>query len=149
MLEGTVRELVAFYNVQRIITAKYNGDLYSTLGTNKDKPNTFWKGYPCYKVYFLCNQGGILYKLGDQDSFSGQERGQYLLGRFKLAVDQVQLQAAKKAGMKTDFRHQRILRLKIISGSAVHDLEELKDRIEITGVRYNQEFGFDPDYNGF
>ena len=51
--------------------------------------------------------------------------------------------------MKTDFRHQRILRLKIISGSAVHDLEELKDRIEITGVRYNQEFGFDPDYNGF
>ncbi len=106
-----------------------------------------WQGYPCYKIYFSCSTQGLIQKLGFWYEFSEQEMKQYYFGRFKIAVDQAQVQAAREAGIKsTDFPHEKIIYVQFV-GKEIP--KKVLERVKGAAMFYNAEFSFNPDYDGF
>ena len=142
MLDETVNSWIGQYNFERHL-ARYQGRLLSALGDKVNKPNGIWGGYP-YKLYFNCNDSGFLRRLGALEDFSKKEIWIYNFGRFNIAVDQAQIDAAKKAGFTSiDFPHERIINV----GFYKEVPRKIYYRIKETAAFYNGEFGFDPSYN--
>ncbi|MDO8511293.1 MAG: hypothetical protein Q7S55_03945 [Nanoarchaeota archaeon] len=143
MLDETVNSWIGQYNFERHL-ARYQGRLLSALGDKVSEPMYIWNGYPYHKLYFTCNDSGFLCKLGARQDFSETEIERYNFGRFNIAVDQAQVDAARKAGsVSIDFPYERIINVGFYKGippKAYH-------RIKETAALYNGEFGFDPSYN--
>lgn len=143
MLDKIITELVVEYNFQMHM-AKYGGRLLAVLGDGINRPVDSWKGYPCYRVYFICNNRGFLRRLGNRRDFPEEETEKYNLGRFKVAVDQAHIHAAQKAGIKSiDFLHEKIINVRFYKKDVPRNIVE---RMEGAAAFYNAEFAFNPDY---
>lgn len=144
MLGEIVNSWIGEYNFQRHLI-KYKGSLLSALGDKVNEPRGIWRGYPYHRVYFTCDDSGFLCRLGARQDFSETEMERYYFGRFMVAVDQAQVDAAKKAGFTSiDFPHELVLNVGFYSQRAPR---KIQDRIKQTIAYYNGEFGFDPDYD--
>ncbi|MBI4147076.1 hypothetical protein HY494_00295 [Candidatus Woesearchaeota archaeon] len=146
ILDDFVTDFVAEYNFQKYL--KPEGSLQSLLGYDVNKPLGTWQEYPCYGIDFICDPWGILQKFGNwRRDFSKEEIEKNYLGRFKVAVDQAQIQAAKQAGIKDiGFPHEKIISVQFNKDEVP---KKIMDRIKETAMLYNAEFGFNPDYDGF
>lgn len=145
-LDAFVNDCFADYNFKKYL--RRGGSLQSLLGYDVNKPLGTWQEYPCYGIDFICNQWGILQKFGDwRRDFSKEEIERDYFGRFTIAVDQAQIQAAKEAGIKhIDFPHEKIVSVRF---QKIDVPRKVMDRIKGTAMLYNAEFSFNPDYDGF
>lgn len=149
MLSEIVTELVGEYIFRRCL-AGYRYSLLSALGCGVGKPVDFWKGYPCYKLYFTCNDNGSLLKLGASGDFSEKEKGENF-GRFKIAIDPLQIHTARQTGITyTDIPHELIVHVGFYKKEVP---KTTFNRVIRAAAYYNGAFGFNytpnGDYNGF
>ena len=146
MLDEIVNSWIGEYNFKRHL-AIYQGNLLSALGDKVKEPIGIWGGYHYHKIYFNCNDSGFLRRLGARQDFSEEERKRCYFGRFKIAVDQAQIDAARKAIAITDFPHQRIIDVGFYNNQVP---TKIYHRIKETAAFYNEEFGFYPHHdNGY
>lgn len=151
MLDTIVTGFVAKYNVGKISRKGKIRTIFGEEGPALHFVDVNGKNFPGYVLHFLFDDLGLIRYAGHARDLPTEKVDRYNLGTFLVAVDMGYLAKLAKMNMNTDnIKEERIVKHRCdYSKLKAPETEKVQERIQATKYKYNAQFGFNPDYDGF